>query len=62
MIVDDIAEINEETHIWIGNKLVFEGKYHKNNSFSKLKVYGAGYEEEIGSEPMKIYRTIELDE
>lgn len=61
MIVEDIVEIGEETHIWIGNKLIFEGKYHQNNPFPKLKVYGVGYEEEIGSEPQKWCRFIILE-
>ena len=48
MFVCDIAEVGEETHIWNGDKLLFEGKYSKDNPYAKRKVYGVGYEEEIG--------------
>lgn len=62
MIVEDIAEIGEETHIWIGDKLVFNGRYQKNNSYTQKKVSGVGYDEEIDSELLKVFRAIELDE
>lgn len=61
MTVDDVVEIEEETHIWKNDKLIFEGKCYRNNPFSKEKVYGAGYEEEIGSEPQKWWRSIILE-
>lgn len=61
MIVEDVANIGEDTHIWIGDKLLFEGKYTKDNLYSNRTIYGAGYEEEIESEPQKWYRCIELE-
>lgn len=61
MIVEDVANIGEETHIWIGNKLLFEGKYSKDNLYAKRMICAAGYEEEIGSEPVKWYHSIELE-
>ncbi len=61
MIVEDYANVGEETHIWKDDELLFEGKYKKNNPYAKRKVCGVGYEEEIGSYPEKWWRAIELE-
>lgn len=35
MNVEDVTEIGEDIHIWIRDRLVFEGKYQKDNSYAK---------------------------
>lgn len=61
MIVSDIAEVNEKIYIYECEHLVFDGKYTKDNPYAKEKISAVGYEQEIGSEPEKWFRSIILE-
>ena len=46
-IMDDMAEIGGEIHIWKDDKLVFSGKYSKDNQYAKEEVISIGCDEDL---------------
>ncbi len=44
MIIEEEANIGEEIHIWKNGKLLFEGKYLKENPYAQCEVFMVGYD------------------